>query len=110
MPTLDTRSTKMTIDPSGHLLRAAGRGCGGVGLRLRRKGLDRERGRGQRLGIEALGDIVALAAGIRIALGCSEAEPFEGFSEILFDADAAGIEDTEVELAVGDAAIRRLAE
>jgi len=39
-----------------------------------------------------------------------EAEPFEGFGEVLFDADAAGIEDAEIELAVGDAAIGRLAE
>ena len=92
---------------------ATGRGRhidGGVGLRLRRKGLDRKLGRGQRLGVEPLGDIVALAAGIRIALGGREAEPFEGFGEVLFDADAAGIEDAEVELAVGDAAIGGLAE
>src|SRR5215212_11812013 len=77
---------------------------GVVGLRLHRKGLDREPGRSLRLDVEALGDIVALAPGIRVALGCREAEPFEGFGEVLFDTDAAGIEDAEVELAVGDAA------
>src|SRR5207249_3388225 len=83
---------------------------GVVGLRLRRKGLDREPGRRQRLDVEALGDIVALAPRIRIALASGEAEPFEGFGEVLFDADAAGIEDAEVELAVGDAAVGGLAE
>src|SRR5689334_6485705 len=66
---------------------------GVVGLRLRREGLDREPGGSQRLGVEALGDIVALAAGVGVALGSGEAEPFEGFGEVLFDADAAGIED-----------------
>src|SRR3954469_20194361 len=81
-----------------------------VGLRLRRKGLDREPGRRLRLDVEALGDIVALAPGIGVALGCSEAEPFEGFGEVLFDTDAAGIEDAEVELAIGNAAIGGLAE
>src|SRR3954464_14349488 len=71
---------------------ATGRGRdvdGVVGLRLRREGLDRELGRRQRLGVEAFGNIVALAAGIRVALGRREAEPFEGFGEVLFDADAA---------------------
>src|SRR5204862_6706877 len=42
--------------------------------------------------------------------GWGEADPFEVFGEVLLDADAAGIEDAEVELAVGDAAIGRLAE
>ena len=51
-----------------------------------------------------------LRAGVRVALRCRQAEPFEGFGEVLFDADAAGIEDAEVELAVGDAAIGGLAE
>ena len=83
---------------------------GVVGLRFRREGLDRELGRSQRLGVEPLGDIVALADRIRVALRRGQAEPFEGFGEVLFDADAAGIEDAEVELAVGDAAIGRLAE
>src|SRR5581483_6944603 len=81
-----------------------------VGLRLGGEGLDRELGRGERLGIEALGDIVALLRGVRVALGCREAEPLEGFGEVLLDADAAGIEDAEVKLAVGDAAVSRLAE
>ena len=92
---------------------SAGRGRhvdGVVGLGLRREGLDREFCRRQRLGVEPLGDIVAFADGIRIALRRGQAEPFEGFGEVLFDADAAGIEDAEVELAVGDAAIGRLAE
>src|SRR5207237_10406008 len=53
---------------------------------------------------------VALATGVRVALGCRQAEPFEGFGEVLFDADAAGIEDAEVELAVGDAAVGGFAE
>src|SRR4051812_28136944 len=39
---------------------------GVVGLRLRRKGLDRELGCCQRLRVEAFGNIVALAAGVRI--------------------------------------------
>src|SRR5438552_12618072 len=82
---------------------------GVVGLRLRREGLDREPGRRQRLDIEPLGNVVALAPRIRVALGCREAEPFEGFGQILFDADAAGIEDAEVELTVGDAAVGGLA-
>ena len=83
---------------------------GVVGLRFRREGLDRELGCRQRLGVEALGDIVAFATGIRVALRRRQAEPFERLGEILFDADAAGIKDAEVELAVGDAAIGRLAE
>src|ERR1700761_4353985 len=92
---------------------AAGRGRdvdGVVGLWLRREGLDREFRRRQRLGVEALGDIVALVAGIDVTLGGRQAEPFEGFGEVLVDADAAGVEDAEVELAVGDAAIGGLAE
>src|SRR6185312_14279396 len=91
---------------------AGGRGDidGVVGLRLRRERLDREPCRRLRLDVEALGDVVALAAGIRVALGCREAEPFEGLGKVLFNADAAGIEDAEVELAVGDAAIGGLAE
>ena len=44
------------------------------------------------------------AAGIDVALGGGEAEPFEGFSEILFHADAAGVKNAEVVLAIGDAA------
>ena len=51
-----------------------------------------------------------LRRGVGVALRRRQAEPFEGFGEVLFDADAAGIEDAEVELAVGDAAIGRLAE
>src|SRR6202041_2681757 len=92
---------------------SAGRACdvdGVVGLGFRCKGLDCELCRSQRLGVEPLGDIVALARRIRVALRRGQAEPFEGFGEILFDADAAGIEDAEVELAVGDAAVGRLAE
>jgi hypothetical protein len=85
--------------------RRAGDIDGVVGLRLGREGLDRELGRRQRLGVEALRDIVALAAGVGVALGCRQAEPFEGFGEVLLHADAAGIEDAEVELAVGDAAL-----
>jgi len=52
--------------------------------------------RRERLGIEPLCDIVAFAHRVRIALGRGEAEPFEGFGEVLFDADAACIEDAEV--------------
>src|SRR5262245_45975931 len=51
---------------------------GVFGLRLHAEGLDREPGRCQRLGVEPLGDIVALAAGVGIALRGREAEPFEG--------------------------------
>src|SRR6185437_5925969 len=78
---------------------------GVIRLRLGCKRLDRKLGRRERLDVEAFGDIVALVARICIALCGGEAEPFEGFGEVLFDADAAGIEDAEVELAVGDAAI-----
>src|ERR1700726_3690878 len=81
-----------------------------VRLRFRHEGLDRQFCRSQRLGVEPLGDIVALAPGIRVALRRGQAEPLEGFGEVLFDADAAGIEDAEVELAVRDAAVGRLAE
>src|SRR6185312_9042552 len=83
---------------------------GVIRLLLRRKGLDRELCRRERLWIEPLGDIVALARGIGIALRRRQAEPLEGFGKVLFDADAAGIEDAEVELAVADPAVGRLAE
>src|SRR5262249_60066490 len=83
---------------------------GVVGLRFGGKGLDRELGCRERLGIEALGDIVALARGVRVALRRRQAEPFERLGKVLLDADAAGVEDAEVELAVGDATIGRLAE
>ena len=76
-----------------------------VGLGFGGKGLDRELCRRQRLGIEALGNIVALVGSVRVALRRRQAEPFEGFGKVLFDADAAGIEDAEIELAVRDAAI-----
>jgi len=36
----------------------------------------------------ALGHVVALAAGIDVALGGGEAEPLVGFGEVLLDADA----------------------
>src|SRR5439155_15006573 len=78
---------------------------GVVGLRLGAKCLDRELGGGERLRVEPLGDVVALAGRIGVTLGRREREPFVGFGEVLLDADAAGIEDAEVELAVGDAAI-----
>src|SRR6185437_6931706 len=78
---------------------------GVVGLRFRGEGLDRELGRRQRLRVEPFGDVVALVGCVGIALRRGQAEPFEGFGEVLFDADAAGIEDAEVELAVRDAAI-----
>src|SRR5262245_23912903 len=71
---------------------------GVVGLRLGGKGLDRELCGGQRLRVEAFGDVVALAAGVGIALRGREAEPLEGFGEVLVDADAAGIEDAEIVL------------
>src|SRR5262245_54412137 len=75
---------------------SGGRGVDGiVGLRLGGKGLDRELCGGQRLRVEAFGDVVALAAGVGIALRRREAEPLEGFGEVLVDADAAGIEDAE---------------
>src|SRR5262245_6383061 len=81
-----------------------------VGLGLGAKGLDRELGGGERLRVEALCDVVALACRIRVSLCRGEAEPFVGFGEVLLDADAAGIEDAEVVLAVGDATIGSLAE
>jgi len=59
---------------------------GVVGLGFWREGLDRELCRRERLGIEPLCDIVAFAHRVRIALGRGEAEPFEGFGEVLFDA------------------------
>src|ERR1700733_8910349 len=81
-----------------------------VGLGFSREGLDRELGRGQRLGIETLGNVVALATSVNIALRCGQAEPLEGFGEVLVNADAAGVENAEIILAVGDAAIGGLAE
>ena len=92
---------------------ATGRGCdidGIVRLRLGGKGLDRELCGGERLRVEAFCDIVALAGGVGVALRCGEAEPLEGFGEVLFDADTAGIEDAEIVLAVGHAPVGRLAE
>src|SRR5258708_29081388 len=88
----------------GRGLPAAGRrgdDDGVLGLRFGRKGLDGELGRGQRLRVETLGDVVALGRGVGIALGRREAEPFEGFGEVRLDADTAGVENAEVELAVG---------
>src|SRR6516164_10977813 len=81
-----------------------------VGLRLGDEGLDCELGCGQRLRVETFGDVVALEGCVCIALGRGEAEPFEGLREVLFDADASRIEDAEIELAVGDAAVGRFAE
>src|SRR5262245_29266916 len=83
---------------------------GVVGLQFGREGLDRKLGRGQRLRIEALCDVGWLVGRFRIALGGREAEPLEGFGEVLFDTDAAGIKDAEIELAIGDAAVGGLAE
>src|SRR6266702_8677901 len=83
---------------------------GVVRLRLGAKGLDRKFGGGERLRIETLGDVVALAGSIRVTLGGRKGEPFVGLGEVLLHADAAGIEDAEVELAVGDAAVGGLAE
>src|SRR5258708_9040672 len=88
-----------------------GRGVdGGLRLRFDGKGLDREPGGRERLGVQPFRNIVTLVRRVRVALRRCQAEPFEGFGEVLFDADAAGIEDTEVELAVGNAAVGGFAE
>src|ERR1700756_2238098 len=47
---------------------------GVVWLRLGAEGLDRELGGGERLRVEALCDVIALARRIRVALGGGEAE------------------------------------
>src|SRR5258707_5332794 len=82
----------------------------GLWLRFGGKGLDRELGGGERLGVKAFRNIVTLVRRVRVALRRRQAEPFEGFGEVLFDADAAGIENAEGELAVRDAAVGGLAE
>src|SRR3569623_2078032 len=79
-------------------------------LLLNLEGLGRELGFGERCRIEPLGDVVTLVRGIGITLRCGEAEPFIGFGEVLFDADAARVKNAEVELAVGDAVFGGLAE
>src|SRR5205814_8979423 len=50
-----------------------------VGLGFGGKGLDRELCCRQRLGIEALGNIVAFTRCVRVALRSRQTEPFEGF-------------------------------
>jgi hypothetical protein len=67
--------------------------------------LDRGTGGGERLLIEMSGDIVALLGRVLVAFFRRKREPLVGFGEIVLDPDAAGIEDAEIVLAVGDAAI-----
>src|SRR5271170_2666003 len=60
--------------------------------------------------VETGGDLITLLNGVLVTLPGREEEPFVGFAEILLHADAARVEDGEVVLAVGDAAISGLAE
>src|SRR5271163_1664358 len=79
-------------------------------LWLGRPLLRRELGSRERLLIEMGRHLVALLGGIAVALIGGEQEPLVGLRVILFDADAARVENGEIVLAVGDAAIGGLAE
>ena len=66
--------------------------------------------RRHRLGVERLGDIVARLGGIGIAAAGGQREPLVRLLEVSADAEAAGIEHAQVELAVGHAAVGGLLE
>ena len=66
-------------------------------------GFEQRLGGGEPLGVEAHGDIVTLLAGVLVALLIGEREPHPGLLEVLLDAEAAGIEDGEIVLAVAHA-------
>jgi len=58
--------------------------------------------------IEPLSDVVALAHRVLVApLGCDR-EPLVGLGQVLLDPDAAGMEDRQIVLAVGDAVAGRV--
>ena len=84
----------------------------GRGFRLRLGGPDLRRGarRHQRLLVEAAADVVALLAGVLVAIAGGQDEPLVGFRQVGLHADAARIKDCEVVLAVDDAVIGGLAE
>src|SRR6188508_58322 len=92
---------------------ATGRGLDVHRLVRRRVGrprLHRKLGGDERLLVEASRYVVALLGGILVALLRGEREPLVGFGEVLIDADPAGIEDSEIVLAVRDALVGGLAE
>src|ERR1043166_2594970 len=97
----------------GGAVPAAGRGLHVhrlLGRRVDREGLHRELGGDERLLVDARRNVVPLLGRVLVALVGGEREPLVGLGEVLFDADAAGIQDAEIVLAVGDAAVGGLAE
>src|SRR5580698_11006082 len=81
-----------------------------IGLRHGFPGLYCKPRSGERLLIKLRSDFVAFLSSIFIALIGSEREPFVRLSEVLRHADTARIQDAEIVLAVGDAAISGFAE
>ena len=81
-----------------------------LGLRQRLPGLRGRHRRRQRLLVEAAGDLVAFLGGVTVAFAAGEREPLERFRQVGLDADAAGIEDRQIVLAVDDAVVGGLAE
>ncbi len=91
--------------PGGDCTLTASSGCC-CGVKV----CDAERAAASEACIESGADVVALLAASRSPCSGREREPFVGFRQVLLDADAAGIEDAEIILAVGDAVFRRSAE
>src|SRR6202035_5517995 len=82
------------------------------GARLRRRGpgLHRKPRCGERLWVETGGNFVAFLRRVLVALDRGQRKPFVGLGVILRHAGAAGVQDAEIVLAVGDAVIGGLAE
>src|ERR1043166_6062536 len=95
--------------PGGGLTSMASAGCGSA-AKLCPAPLPPRRGRRGRWRVEPRRHVVAFLVRVLVALLRGEREPFVGFGEICFDADAARVKDAEVVLAVGNAAVGSLAE
>src|SRR5438132_408379 len=80
-----------------------GRQVGGPGLHRKLRG-------DERLLVQARSDIVAFLGRVLIALLGRERKPLVGFREVLVDADAAGVKDAEIVLAVCNAPVGGFAE